>query len=56
VISAINDPGAYVAGSTPLNRKQLRFSGDTDIFNDSAERAGVATGADSAMLEHLRKG
>lgn len=51
VIAAGHDPSTYVAGSTPLNRDQVRFSGDIDIFNDSVERASDAAAAGAAALE-----
>ena len=50
-IAAGNYPSTYVAGSTPLNRDQVRFSGDIAIFNDSVERAFDAANAGAAALE-----
>ncbi len=44
------DPESYVAGSTPLNRHNPRFSGDIDIFHDREERVALAYTQDSALL------
>jgi hypothetical protein len=43
IIAGNRDPESYVAGSTPLNINQARFSGDIDIFHDREE--GVAKSA-----------
>ncbi|MEO7144993.1 MAG: hypothetical protein ABI165_15960 [Bryobacteraceae bacterium] len=45
------DPESYVAGSTPLNRDNPRYSGDIDVFHDREERVAQAAEQDSALLE-----
>jgi hypothetical protein len=49
-IAAARDPESYVAGSTPLNRTQVRYSADIDIFHDREERVAAAAEADAATL------
>lgn len=49
-LAASRDPESYVAGSTPLNVDQARFSGDIDIFHDSAERVASAADLDANTL------
>lgn len=49
-ISSNLDANSHVAGSTPLNRDQSRFSSDIDIFNDSDERASKAADQGAASL------
>jgi hypothetical protein len=51
ILAAYRDPESYVAGSTPLNRDTLRYSGDIDVFHDREERVAVAAAQDSALLE-----
>jgi hypothetical protein len=51
VIAAGRDPESYVAGSTPLNRNQTRYSGDIDIFHDREERVRAAADNDAARLD-----
>ena len=50
ILSASRDPESYVAGATPLNRDQIRFSDDVDIFNDSEQRAAEAAEAGATAL------
>ncbi|HYD86198.1 MAG TPA: nucleotidyl transferase AbiEii/AbiGii toxin family protein [Vitreimonas sp.] len=50
VIAAGRDPESYVAGSTPLNRHQTRYSADIDIFHDREERVREAADEDAARL------
>lgn len=49
-IATARDPESYVAGSTPLNRTQSRYSADIDIFHDREERVAAAAEADAATL------
>ncbi|GIK48702.1 MAG: nucleotidyl transferase AbiEii/AbiGii toxin family protein [Hyphomonadaceae bacterium] len=49
-IASEHDGMSYVAGSTPLNRDQFRFSADIDVFNDSEERASRAADVGAANL------
>jgi hypothetical protein len=42
------DPESFLAGSTPLNRNTLRYSGDIDVFHDREELV-------SAMQRSSRK-
>jgi len=51
LLAAHRDPESYVAGSTPLNRDAIRFSGDIDIFHDREERVSRAAIEDAAALE-----
>jgi hypothetical protein len=51
VIAAGRDPESYVAGSTPLNRDQARYSADIDIFHDREERVRAAADEDAARLD-----
>jgi hypothetical protein len=52
-LAAHRDPESYVAGSTPLNRDEPRYSGDIDVFHDREERVAEAATADAALLlEH----
>lgn len=51
LLAAHRDPESYVAGSTPLNRNVLRFSGDIDVFHDRQERVGQAAKNDCSVLE-----
>lgn len=49
-LAASRDPESYVAGSTPLNIDQVRFSADIDIFHDSAERVALSADKDAQTL------
>lgn len=49
-ISSARSPESYVAGSTPLNQHETRYSFDIDIFNDSLERVALAADIDAATL------
>jgi hypothetical protein len=51
LLASHRDPESYVAGSTPLNRDALRYSGDIDVFHDREERVGQAASGDAAVLE-----
>lgn len=50
LLAASRDPESYVAGSTPLGRTQIRYSGDIDIFHDREERVAQAAETDAATL------
>ncbi len=50
LLASHRDPESYVAGSTPLNRSNPRFSGDIDVFHDREERVARAFAQDSALL------
>ena len=49
-IASHRDPESYVAGSTPLNRDAVRYSGDIDIFHDREERVAAAALTDVEAL------
>jgi hypothetical protein len=51
LLAAHRDPESYVAGSTPLNRTTLRYSGDIDVFHDREERVSAAALNDARVLE-----
>lgn len=51
LLAAHRDPESYVAGSTPLNRNTLRYSGDIDVFQDREERVAQAALSDAKTLE-----
>jgi hypothetical protein len=51
LLAAHRDPESFVAGSTPLNRNTLRYSGDIDIFHDREERAAEIAESDAQVLE-----
>lgn len=51
LLASHRDPESYVAGSTPLTRRTLRYSDDIDIFHDREERVARAAQEDSAFLE-----
>jgi hypothetical protein len=51
LLAAHRDPESYVAGSTPLNRNEPRYSGDVGIFHDREERVAQAAQQDGALLE-----
>jgi hypothetical protein len=50
IIAAARSPESYVAGSTPLNRGQVRYSSDIDIFHDAEDRVAHTAEADAAAL------
>ena len=50
LLAAHRDPESYVAGSTPLNRDNPRFSADIDVFHDREERVAHAFVHDSDLL------
>ncbi|MBF0461701.1 MAG: hypothetical protein HQL87_09920 [Magnetococcales bacterium] len=50
LLASQRDPESYVAGSSPLNRNNPRFSGDMDLFHDREERVARAYAQDSALL------
>ena len=50
ILASARDPESYVAGSTPLGRNQIRYSGDIDIFHDREERVTQAASADANTL------
>jgi hypothetical protein len=50
LVAANRDAESYVAGSSPLNRDNLRYSGDLDIFPDRAERVRESAEKDAAVL------
>jgi hypothetical protein len=52
LLAAHRNPESYVAGSTPLNRNSLRYSGDIDIFHDREERVREAAELDAALLQN----
>lgn len=51
LLASHRDPESYVAGSTPLNIKAPRFSGDIDVFHDREERVAQAAEQDAAFLQ-----
>jgi hypothetical protein len=51
LLAAHRDPESYVGGSTPLNLKAPRYSGDIDFFHDREERVTQAAAQDSAILQ-----
>ena len=50
ILASHRDPESYVAGSTPLNRNNPRFSSDIDVFHDREERVACAFAQDSVLL------
>lgn len=50
ILASARDPESYVAGSTPLGRTHVRYSGDIDIFHDREERVAQAAEADATTL------
>ena len=50
LLGSHRDPESYVAGSTPLNRNEPRFSSDIDVFHDREERVLQAAEQDTALL------
>jgi hypothetical protein len=51
LLASHRDPESYVAGSTPLNRKTLRYSGDIDVFHDREELVAQFAAQDAAVLQ-----
>jgi hypothetical protein len=51
LLSSHRDPESFVGGSTPLNRRTLRYSGDIDVFHDREERVSAAALNDANLLE-----
>ncbi len=51
LLASHRDPESYVAGSTPLNRNEPRWSSDIDVFHDREERVAQAALSDAAFLE-----
>ena len=51
LLAAHRDPESYVAGSTPLNRNTLRYSGDIDVFHDREEHVGRCGSATRILLK-----
>jgi hypothetical protein len=49
-IAGARSPESYVAGSTPLNQHEARYSFDIDIFNDNQDRVAHAADLDAASL------
>jgi hypothetical protein len=50
LLAAQRSPDSYIAGGIAINRQGPRFSGDIDIFHDSAARQESAVKADEAVL------
>jgi hypothetical protein len=50
LLASHRDPESYVAGSTPLNRNALRYSGDIDVFHDREDRIAAAATKDTEAL------
>jgi len=50
LLASHRDPESYLAGSTPLNRNTLRYSGDIDVFHDREERVAEAAIDDAKLL------
>ncbi len=51
LLAAHRDPESYVAGSTPLNRRSPRYSGDIDVFHSREERVASAAASDAETLQ-----
>jgi hypothetical protein len=51
LLASHRNPESFVAGSTPLNRNTLRYSGDIDVFHDREERVAAAALSDAKVLE-----
>lgn len=49
-LASQRSPDSYIAGGIAINRQGPRFSGDIDIFHDSAARLETAVSADQAAL------
>ncbi len=50
LLAAGRSPGGYIADGVAINRESPRYSGDIDIFHDSAEGLAAATDADAQAL------
>jgi hypothetical protein len=50
LLAAHRDPESFLAGSTPLNRNTLRYSGDIDVFHDREELVAAAAIGDANVL------
>lgn len=50
LLAAQRSPDSYIAGGVAINRQGPRFSGDIDIFHDTAARQESAVKADEAVL------
>lgn len=51
LLASQRDPESFLAGSTPVNRNTLRYSGDIDVFHDREERVAAAALGDAKALE-----
>lgn len=51
LLASQRDPESFLAGSTPLNRNTLRYSGDIDVFHDREEKVAAAALGDAKALE-----
>jgi hypothetical protein len=51
LLASHRDPESDVAGSTPLNRKEPRWSSYIDVFHDREERVAEAALSDAVFLE-----
>lgn len=51
LLASNRDPESYVAGGTPLNQHEHRYSSDIDIFNDLEERVSSAAAQDASTLQ-----
>ena len=51
LLASNRDPESYIAGSTPINRNTLRYSGDIVVFHDREERVAEAALLDVKKLE-----
>lgn len=52
LLATQRDPESFLAGSTPLNRNTLRYSGDIDVFHDREERVAEAALGDVNVLRN----
>ncbi|MGA7409872.1 MAG: hypothetical protein WBW33_05265 [Bryobacteraceae bacterium] len=50
VVAAQRSPDSYIPGGVALNRQELRYSGDTGIFQASEQRLETAAEADAKAL------
>jgi hypothetical protein len=51
LLAAHRDPESFLAGSTPMNRNTLRYSGDIDVFHDREEQVAATALSDTKALE-----
>ena len=51
LLAAHRNPESYVAGSTPLNVYEIRYSGDIDVFHDREERVARSAEEDAVVLQ-----